>query len=96
MPRLEENTLINFAVLVNIGPYEFAKGFQTEREAIACFDAIAANQDGEAESGTLTMPANALVDRVTLRRYNDNIDRVTDSAAPTEKGGGVYGDPSRQ
>ena len=77
--------MISYAVLVRIGPYEFAKGFMSEREAIACFDAIAASQDGVAENGTLTMPANALVDKVTLRRYNDRIDRVTDPADPQIK-----------
>lgn len=78
--------MISYAVLVRIGPYQFAKGFQTEHEAITCFDAIAASQDGVAENGTLTMPANAIVDNVTLRRYRDNIDRVTDPADPQIKG----------
>ena len=85
--------MINYAVLVRIGPYEFAKGFLIEKEAIACFDAIAASQEGAAENGTLTMPANAVVDHVTLRRYNDNIDRITDPADPQIKAGKPLGQP---
>lgn len=85
--------MISYAVLVNIGPYQFAKGFQLEREAIACFDAIAASQDGVVENGTLTMPANAIVDNVTLRRYNDNIDRITDPADPQPKSKKPLGQP---
>jgi hypothetical protein len=85
--------MISYAVLVKIGPYEFAKGFQTEIEAIRCFDALSASQDGVAQNGTLTMPSGAVVDNVTLRRYKDNIDRISDPADPRMKPSKALGQP---
>lgn len=87
--------MISFAVLVRIGPYEFVKPFETERDAIQCFDTLAVDRSGQIEEGTLTVPGNALIDTVTIRRYNDNIDRLTDPANPTI-GESRVGDPTRR
>lgn len=75
--------MISYAVLIRIGPYEFVKSFPNELAAVECFDSIAENPKIEAEGGTITVPANALVDTVTIRRYDDNIDRLSDPANPT-------------
>lgn len=75
--------MISYAVLVRIGPYEFVKPFPTEQAAVDCFDSIAADPNIAADNGTVTVPANALVDHVTIRRYNDSIDRLSDPANPT-------------
>jgi hypothetical protein len=70
--------VISYAVIVRIGPYEFVKPFMDEQSALDCFDSIAVNPDGEITNGTMTMCSDALVDVVTVRRYNDAIDRMSD------------------
>jgi len=70
--------MITYGVIIKIGPYEFVKPFMDEQAALDCFDSIAENQNGEITRGSLTVSSNALVDIVTIRRYNDEVDRFTD------------------
>lgn len=87
--------MISYAVLIRVGPYEFVKPFATEQEAVQCFDSLAERQDWVVDEGTLSVPANALVDTVTIRRYDDNIDRLSDPLNPVIKEGRI-GDPTRR
>ncbi len=77
--------MIYYKIIIRIGIHEFEKDFLDETAAIACFDDLAINQDGEVVDGQLTMKADALVDTVEIRRYND---------ALTPRG--AIGDPRRQ
>lgn len=70
--------MITYGVIIKIGSYEFVKSFLDEQAALDCFDSLAENQSGEITNGTLTVQSNALVDIVTIRRYNDEIERFTE------------------
>lgn len=75
--------MITYVVLVRIGPHEFVTRFNDEATAIKAFDDLAAVKDAEITDGYLSVKADAFVDSVEIRRYNDQAPR------------GKIGDPNR-
>jgi hypothetical protein len=76
--------MITYAVIVRIGPHEFVTHYNDEASALKAFDDLAAVKDAEVTEGFLSVKADAFVDTVEIRRYNDEAPR------------GKIGDPTRQ
>lgn len=64
----------NYRVSVRIGFYEFHHDFEYEQPALDCFQSIASTPDVEIVGDAATVPSDASVADITIRRNASRLD----------------------